>query len=98
MKASENNKAEDELKKVRAEDIIDTHHVSVLEGIEIIVKNPGIPYYNPVLIEAQNKNIPIITEIEIAGKLAEEQTVSITGSNGKTTTTTLTTEMLKMSN
>ncbi|HLR40205.1 MAG TPA: UDP-N-acetylmuramoyl-L-alanine--D-glutamate ligase [Virgibacillus sp.] len=98
MKASENNEAVAELKKVGAEVVIGSHPLSVLEGIEIIVKNPGIPYDNPVLIEAQNKNIPIITEIEIAGKLAQEQTVGITGSNGKTTTTTLTTEMLKMSN
>src|SRR5690625_6973179 len=96
MKASENNEAVAEIKKVGEEVIIGSHPLSVLEGIEIIVKNPGIPYDNPVLIEAQNKNIPIITEIEIAGKLAEEQTVGITGSNGKTTTTTLTTEMLKM--
>lgn len=97
IKASEDDVTVTKLKKVGAEVVIGSHPLSVLEGIEVIVKNPGIPYDNPILIEAQNRNIPIITEIEIAGKLAQEQTIGITGSNGKTTTTTLTTQMLEMS-
>ncbi|HLQ95373.1 MAG TPA: UDP-N-acetylmuramoyl-L-alanine--D-glutamate ligase [Pseudogracilibacillus sp.] len=81
-----------------AEVILGSHPLSALEDIELIVKNPGIPYENVLLVEAQNKNIPIITEIELAGQLAPEQSIiGITGSNGKTTTTTLVEEMLRAS-
>ncbi|GAB3067941.1 UDP-N-acetylmuramoyl-L-alanine--D-glutamate ligase [Virgibacillus ainsalahensis] len=86
------------LKSLGAEVIVGSHPLSVLDDIEVIVKNPGIPYDNPLLIEAQNRNIPIVTEIEIAGQLVEEAIIGITGSNGKTTTTTLTAEMLANSN
>lgn len=80
-----------------AEIVLGSHPLSVLEGIEIIVKNPGISYNNPVLIEAVKRNIPIVTEIEIAYQLVPGTLIGITGSNGKTTTTTLTTKMLKES-
>src|SRR5690625_2471665 len=72
--------------------------LSVLDHIELIVKNPGIPYDNIVIEEAQKRNIPIITEIELAGQLVSGQVIGITGSNGKTTTTTLVTQMLAQSN
>lgn len=61
----------------------------------LIVKNPGIPYRNPVLQKAQENNIPIITEVEIAYLISEADIIGITGSNGKTTTTTLIHEILK---
>ncbi|PJK17947.1 UDP-N-acetylmuramoyl-L-alanine--D-glutamate ligase [Chryseomicrobium excrementi] len=64
------------------------------EGFTLIVKNPGIPYSNPVLQEARKREIPIWTEIELAYRISEAQMVGITGSNGKTTTTTLLMEML----
>ncbi|MTT32016.1 UDP-N-acetylmuramoyl-L-alanine--D-glutamate ligase [Terrilactibacillus sp. BCM23-1] len=60
-----------------------------------IVKNPGIPYRNPLLKEALKKNIPIITEVEIAGELSESEFIGVTGSNGKTTTTMMLGEMMK---
>lgn len=81
-----------------AEVTLGSHPLSVLEDIDLIVKNPGISYENVLLVEAQNRNIPIITEIELAGKLAPKQSIiGITGSNGKTTTTTLVEEMLRTS-
>ena len=65
----------------------------------MIVKNPGIPYSNVILEEAVKRNIPIVTEIELAARLTENnELIGITGSNGKTTTTTLVHEMLKASN
>lgn len=64
------------------------------EGFSLIVKNPGIPYSNPVLQEAKKREIPIWTEIELAYRISEAQMIGITGSNGKTTTTTLVAEML----
>src|SRR5699024_355944 len=56
-----------------AEVIVGAHPLTVLEDIDLIVKNPGISYENVLLVEAQNRDIPIITEVELDGKLAPEQ-------------------------
>ncbi|MFD1172011.1 UDP-N-acetylmuramoyl-L-alanine--D-glutamate ligase [Oceanobacillus picturae] len=98
MHAKEDDETVEELKSKGAEVILGTHPLHVLDGIDIIVKNPGIPYDNIILAEAMKRDIPIITEIELAGQLADGEIIAITGSNGKTTTTTLTTEMLSESN
>ncbi|WP_404452507.1 UDP-N-acetylmuramoyl-L-alanine--D-glutamate ligase [Virgibacillus necropolis] len=86
------------LKEMGAEVIVGSHPLSVLETIDVIIKNPGIPYENPVIVEAMNRNIPVLTEIELANDLVEGNIIGITGSNGKTTTTTLTTSMIAESN
>jgi len=65
------------------------------EGFEIIVKNPGIPYSNPLIKGAIEKGIPVITEVELAYELSEAPIIGITGTNGKTTTTTLIFEVLE---
>ncbi|MDP4553095.1 UDP-N-acetylmuramoyl-L-alanine--D-glutamate ligase [Alkalihalobacillus macyae] len=70
------------------------HQLELLNGIDLIVKNPGIPYHNELLVEAEKRNIPIVTEVEIAGEISEAPFIAITGSNGKTTTTTLIGELL----
>lgn len=70
------------------------HPLSVLDGIDYIVKNPGIPYTNVLLQEADLKGIPVVTEVELAGLLTDGPIIGITGSNGKTTTTTLAYEMM----
>ncbi|WP_100011046.1 UDP-N-acetylmuramoyl-L-alanine--D-glutamate ligase [Lentibacillus sediminis] len=97
-KADEGDEMVQELAAHGAEVIAGSHPLSVLDGIEVVVKNPGIPYTNPVVQEALLRKIPMITEIELAGQLAEGTIIGITGSNGKTTTTTLTVEMLRESN
>jgi UDP-N-acetylmuramoylalanine--D-glutamate ligase len=72
------------------------HPVELLdEGFELIVKNPGIPYNNPMIEGAMERGIPVITEVELAYQISEAPFVGITGTNGKTTTTTLVYEMLK---
>ncbi len=72
------------------------HPVELLdEGYELIVKNPGIPYTNPMIEGALEKGIPVITEVELAFEISEAPFIAITGTNGKTTTTTLVYEMLK---
>ncbi|HWL27169.1 MAG TPA: UDP-N-acetylmuramoyl-L-alanine--D-glutamate ligase [Ureibacillus sp.] len=68
------------------------------EGFELIVKNPGIPYSNPIIQDALNRNLPVITEVELAYLISEAPFIGITGTNGKTTTTTLIFEMLKNGN
>ncbi|MDZ5470699.1 UDP-N-acetylmuramoyl-L-alanine--D-glutamate ligase [Bacillus sp. 31A1R] len=71
------------------------HPIDLLdEGFELIVKNPGIPYHNPMIEGALSRGIPVITEVELAYKISEAPFVAITGTNGKTTTTTLVYEML----
>jgi UDP-N-acetylmuramoylalanine--D-glutamate ligase len=71
------------------------HPVELLdEGFELIVKNPGIPYSNPMIKAAIERDIPVITEVELAYQISEAPFVGITGTNGKTTTTTLVHEML----
>lgn len=65
------------------------------EGFELVVKNPGIPYFNPIIADAIERGIPVITEVELAYKISEAPFIGITGSNGKTTTTTIIHEMLQ---
>lgn len=75
------------------------HPVELLdEGFELVVKNPGIPYFNPMVEKAMEKGIPIITEVELAYEISEAPFIGITGTNGKTTTTTLIYEMLEKGN
>jgi UDP-N-acetylmuramoylalanine--D-glutamate ligase len=75
------------------------HPVELLdEGFELIVKNPGIPYQNPIIEGALEKGIPVLTEVELAYQISEAPFIGITGTNGKTTTTTLIFEMLNEGN
>lgn len=72
------------------------HPVELLdEGFQFVVKNPGIPYHNPMIQRAIELGIPVITEVELAYQISEAPFVAITGTNGKTTTTTLVFDMLK---
>ncbi|USK56922.1 UDP-N-acetylmuramoyl-L-alanine--D-glutamate ligase [Cytobacillus solani] len=72
------------------------HPVELLdEGFQLVVKNPGIPYHNPMIKRAIEMGIPVITEVELAYQISEAPFVAITGTNGKTTTTTLVFDMLK---
>lgn len=61
----------------------------------LLVKNPGIPYSAPPVAEAQRLGVEVVTEVEVAGRLSKAPIIGITGSNGKTTTTTLAGELLK---
>ena len=75
-----------------------SHPVDLLEEhFDFVVKNPGIPYHNCMVEAAMKKGVPVYTEIEIAYQLLEGLIIGITGSNGKTTTTTLASLMLKES-
>lgn len=60
-----------------------------------VVKSPGIPPTAPIVQKIMSKNIPVISEIEFAGRYTDAKMVCITGSNGKTTTTLLTYHILK---
>ncbi len=60
-----------------------------------VVKSPGIPDTAPIIQKIKAKSIPVISEIEFAGRYTDAKMVCITGSNGKTTTTMLTYHILK---
>lgn len=62
--------------------------------VDWVVKNPGIPYHIPPVKQALDRNIPIITEVEVAFLVTDAPIIGITGSNGKTTTTSLVGHML----
>ena len=72
------------------------HHSEekVLNADEI-VKSPGVPLTAPLISKAMAKGIPVISEIELAGRYTDAKMVCITGSNGKTTTTLLTYHIFK---
>lgn len=64
------------------------------EEFELMVKNPGIHYDNPMVARALEKKIPVITEVELAYLISDAPIIGITGSNGKTTTTAMVAEVL----
>ncbi|MGT2741996.1 UDP-N-acetylmuramoyl-L-alanine--D-glutamate ligase [Streptococcus plurextorum] len=75
--------------------ICGSHPLELLEeDFELMVKNPGIPYSNKMVSEALAKGIPVWTEVELAYLISEAPIIGITGSNGKTTTTTMISEVL----
>ncbi len=69
---------------------------SVVDGeTTLVVKSPGIPPGIPPLAEARRLGIPVLTEVEVAYHFTKASIIGITGTNGKTTTTTLVREILK---
>ena len=62
---------------------------------DLIVISPGVPYDVPQLTQARNQGVPVIGEIELAARFLQGRIIAITGSNGKTTTTTLVGEILE---
>jgi len=86
--------------KLRSEGIqviCGSHPIDILEeGFTLVVKNPGIPYSNIIVKKTLEKGIPLWTEIELAYRISEAPIIGITGSNGKTTTTTLLYHMLNI--
>lgn len=71
------------------------HTRETILDADLVVKSPGIPKEAPMMVEIASKNIPVISEIEFAGRFSNAKMVCITGSNGKTTTTMLTYHILK---
>ena len=65
------------------------HTESLILNADEIVKSPGIPDTAPMVSKAIKAGIPIISEIEFAGRYTTSKMICITGSNGKTTTTSL---------
>ncbi len=71
------------------------HGKDLLDGAKEVIKSPGIPDTAPVILEARKRGIPVISEIEFAGRHTRAFLVCVTGSNGKTTTSSLIYHMMK---
>jgi len=71
------------------------HTEDLILNASEIIKSPGIPDKVELIKKAKEKNIPVISEIEFAGRYTNAKKICITGSNGKTTTTLLTYHILK---
>lgn len=73
------------------------HRPETFSEADLIVLSPGVPHTLGVIESARAKGVPVLGEIELAGRFIREPIVAITGTNGKTTTTALLGEMLKKS-
>jgi len=93
--AIENNEIAERFSRLGIDVTTGHHPIELLDDVDLVVKNPGIPYDNPIVKEALKRNIKVITEVELAYYLIDGPIIGITGSNGKTTTTTLIYELLK---
>lgn len=71
------------------------HPLTLLNECDLIVLSPGIPDDLQILHEARCRNIPVISELELGFRFARAPIIAITGTNGKTTTTTLIGEILR---
>lgn len=65
------------------------HTTGLILNADEVIKSPGIPNDAPIILQLKEKNIPVISEIEFAGRYTKAKMICITGSNGKTTTTSL---------
>jgi UDP-N-acetylmuramoylalanine--D-glutamate ligase len=65
-----------------------------VEDFDLVVVSPGVPINTPAIQQAQARGIPVIGEVELAAQFLKGHIIAITGSNGKTTTTALTGEVL----
>ena len=82
------------LQKLGVKVVTGSHPLSLLDGIDQIVKNPVVPYNNTLVAAALAKGISVITEPELAYQVLDCPLIGVTGTNGKTTTTTMITLML----
>jgi UDP-N-acetylmuramoylalanine--D-glutamate ligase len=73
----------------------DNHDEKIILAADEVIKSPGIPENAPIIVQIREKSIPVISEIEFAGRYAEGIKICITGSNGKTTVTNLIYHILK---
>lgn len=96
---SESKKKED----IKEIDFLNENGVEIVDqsmevferDFDLVIKNPGVPFRTPMIERLNERNIPVITEIELAFQVSKPQHyIAITGTNGKTTTTTLTYDII----
>ena len=72
-----------------------SHDESRIFKADVVMKSPGIPDKVSIVVELRKRGIPVISEIEFASQFTDATIIGITGSNGKTTTTMMTYQILK---
>ena len=77
--------------------VFGSQDTSLLDGIDIVVPSPVISPEIPIMKEAAKRGLPIWSEVEVACRVTNASLLGVTGTNGKTTTTTLLGEMMKAS-
>jgi UDP-N-acetylmuramoylalanine--D-glutamate ligase len=83
-----------EVAALDADLVLGGHPDSAFEGLDLIVVSPGVPPL-PQLDEAERRGVPVMSEVELAARFIEAPLVAITGTNGKSTVTTLIGEMCR---
>jgi len=73
------------------------HSSDLIVNADLVIKSPGIPETAEIVVTLNEKGVEVISEIEFAGRYTNSTIIAITGSNGKSTTTTMTYEILKRS-
>jgi UDP-N-acetylmuramoylalanine--D-glutamate ligase len=73
----------------------ETDALSALHEVELVVPSPGVPRSHPLLLASANRGVPIWSEIELASRAFAAPVLAVTGTNGKSTTTTLLGDMLR---
>jgi UDP-N-acetylmuramoylalanine--D-glutamate ligase len=71
------------------------HPPEAFDGAELVVMSPGVPLALPALAAVRSRGVPVIGELELGWLVTEADLIAITGTNGKTTTTSLTGELLR---
>ena len=67
----------------------------LLDGVDLVILSPAVPVRVPLVQEAYKREIPVVTEVQVAYELAKSPILAVTGTNGKTTTVTLLGELMK---
>jgi UDP-N-acetylmuramoylalanine--D-glutamate ligase len=86
---------EDRLRAAGVDLELGGHHASTFTGADLIVTSPGVPFRQPLIALAREAGVPVIGELELASRWLRGRIVAITGTKGKSTTTTLTGRMLE---
>jgi UDP-N-acetylmuramoylalanine--D-glutamate ligase len=86
---------EERLRASRVDLELGGHTLSTFVDADLIVTSPGVPYHLPLLEAARQAGVPVIGELELASRWLRGRIVAITGTKGKSTTTTLTGRMLE---
>ena len=68
---------------------------SLLDNVDMVILSPAVPVRIPLVQEAYKREIPVISEVQVAYELAKSPILAVTGTNGKTTTVTLLGELMK---
>ena len=84
-------------KDSKAQIVIGAFPEALLDGLDITILSPGVPTDLPVIDEMRRRGVQVIGEVELAYQFGKGDVLAITGTNGKTTTTSLLGEIMKKS-